>query len=77
MSDNKEAERLMVQLTMFQFQPNTSVAVASISTFWFSVLNIANIYKTTFVMPEIPSCSVHHSIYDHFCSHSPISPWKL
>ena len=48
----------------------------SIRTFCFSVLNIAIIYKT-FVMPEIPSCSVHHSIYDHFCSHSTMSPSKL
>ena len=67
----------MAQLTMFQFQPNTSVAVASIRTFCFSVLNIAIIYKATFVMPEIHSCSVHHSIYDHFCSDSTMSPWKL
>ena len=74
---NKEAEGLIAQLTMFQFQPNTSVVVASIRTFWFSVLNIAIIYKTIFVMPEIHSCSVHHSIYDHFCSDSTMSPWKL
>ena len=74
---NKEAEGLMAQLTMFQFQPNKSVVVASIRTFCFLVLNIAIIYKTTFVMPEIHSCSVHHSIYDHFCSDSTMSPWKL
>ena len=47
---NKEAEGLIAQLTMFQFQPNTSVAVASIRIFCFSVLNNAVIYKTTFVI---------------------------
>ena len=67
----------MAQLTMFQFQPNTSVVVVSIRTFCFSVLNIAIIYKTTFVMPEIHSCGVDHSIYDHFCSNSTMSPWTL
>ena len=70
-------QELMTQLTLFQFQPNTSVAIASIRTFCFSVLDITIIYKTTFVMSEIHSCSVHHSIYDHFCSVSTMSPWKL
>ena len=40
--------------SQFQFQPNTSVAVASIRTFLFSVLNITIIYKTIFLMPAIP-----------------------